>query len=123
MNNLIWTTGLILQILLLAVLMRGGLARKLPFFTALIAFYVARSVFLQVGSNLMEDDAYAICNQALSLVDLLLQMLVAWELLRGGRRDRNAITQAAPIGRRVLWFGAMIAVSAAFAWGLSKITP
>lgn len=123
MNNLLWTIGLILQILLLAVLMRGGLARKLPFFTALIAFYLARSVFLHVGSGLMEDEVFSLCTQALSLVDLLFQMLVAWELLRGGRRGPLATTQAAPVGKRALWFGAMIAVSAALAWGISEIPP
>ncbi len=123
MNTLIWTLGLILQILLLATLMRGGLARKLPFFTALIAFYVARSVFLYAGSGLMEDDAFSVWQQVLSLVDILFQILVAWELLRGGRGDPGTRTQAAPLGRLALLFGALLAGSATLAWELSEANP
>jgi len=123
MNNSLWAIGLILQVLLLAALMRGGLARKLPFFTALIAFYVVRSVFLYAASELMENDAYALCEQALALVDILFQILVAWELLRGGRGDSGARTQAAPLGRQALLFGALIVGSAALAWGLSAMNP
>jgi hypothetical protein len=123
MNNVLWTVGLILQILLLAALLRGGLARKLPLFTALIAFYVARSVFLFAGSELMEDEAYSLCEQALSLIDILFQILVAWELLRAGRSDAGARAQAAPLGSKALLFGALIVGSAALAWGLSEIPP
>ncbi|HTW79824.1 MAG TPA: hypothetical protein VME23_09815 [Terracidiphilus sp.] len=123
MNNTLWTIGLILQVLLLAALLRGGLARKLPFFTALISFYVARSLFLFAGSGQMEDEVYIFCEQALSFIDILLQIVVAWELLRGGRSDPGVRTQAAPVGRLALLFSALIVGSAALAWGLSEISP
>ncbi len=123
MNNVLWTIGLILQVLLLAALLRGGLARRLPLFTGLMAFYIGRSVFLFAGYGLMADEDYSFSEQVLSLVDILFQILVAWELLRGGRSDPGVHTQPPPVGRRALLFSALIVGSAVLAWGLSEISP
>jgi len=123
MNTALWTVGLVLQFLVLVALLRSGLARRLPFFTALIAFYLARSAFLYVGSSLIEDDAYKVCTQVLSLIDLAFQVVVAWELLNGGRRMGNAPIEGASRGRLAILFAVMIVVSAAVAWGLSEVSP
>jgi len=123
MNNWLWIVGLILQTVLLGVLLRSGLVRKLPLFTSLMAFYVGRAVFLHFGADLMEDDAFSMCQQGLSLIDLIFQIGVAWELMSGGRSERAERTQGRHRGRQVMWFGAMVAASAALAWAVSTISP
>jgi hypothetical protein len=80
LNNSLWVLGLVLQCSLLALLFRRRIARTLPVFTFLIVFYLLRSALLFVLARHIDYSAYASTYDALSIADLLLQLLVATEI-------------------------------------------
>jgi hypothetical protein len=80
LNTSVWIAGLALQASLLAAIFIRRLARTLPVFTALLAFYVVRSVLLFSLTGHMQPANFASLFDALSLADFLLQLLVAVEL-------------------------------------------
>jgi hypothetical protein len=127
MNTSIWAIGLILQCLLLGALARRGVARRLPLFTALVGFYVVRSVFLFAAFGHLSTDTYSLTYQALSLMDIVFQVLVAWELFSGGRQYPPAPAHSAAVQdslwRRLALFSALLVGSAAVTWGLSAAVP
>ena len=116
MNTSIWAIGLILQCLLLGALARRGMARRLPLFTALVGFYVVRSVFLFAAFGHLSTDTYSLTYQALSLMDIVFQVLVAWELFSGGRQYPPAPAHSAAVQdslwRRLALFSALLVGSA-----------
>lgn len=119
-SNWIWAAGLTLQCLLLAVLARRGVVRRLPVFTSLIALYLLRSLFLFAAFGRLSAATYQSTYAALSWLDILLQIVVAWELFRGGWRN---LPSAETLWRRVAIFAGLAALSAAAAWAISRAVP
>lgn len=114
LNNILWSLGLTLHLLLLITLVVRGMARRLPAFTGLMSFYLLRSLMLYALSGHLHGPAYAVGYNALSLMDLLLQILVAWELLGAVQAFRGMA-----LVRRLALFSAAIVLSGALAWGIS----
>lgn len=79
-NDCFWAIGLASQCVLLALLFTRGIARRLPCFTALLGFYVLRSALLFLLSGHIDADNYSTAYNGLSILDLLLQLLVAIEI-------------------------------------------
>jgi len=119
LNNWIWATGLVLQCALLGFLPWRGAARRLPLFSGLIAFYVLRSVFLFVGHGQLSSESYSVSVGALSTLDVVLQVLVGWELLR----TAGSTPFPGSRWRRLATFCGLVALSAAGAWGISATVP
>jgi hypothetical protein len=101
-NDVFWSLGLASQCALFALLFLRGLARRLPLFTALLAFYLLRSILLVALSGRIDSDAYTATYNGLSILDLLLQLLVAIEIathltrISGGWATRRDILFAMP---------------------------
>jgi hypothetical protein len=79
-NESIWLIGLLLQIALLVAVYRRGISRRLPLFSALLAFYFGRSLLLRLLVVRLAPETYAVLYDVLSLADILLQFLVALEI-------------------------------------------
>jgi hypothetical protein len=114
MNNWIWAIGLVLQCALLGALVKRSVARRFPFFTSLIGLYILRSVFLFTAFGHLSAAAYTLSNTTLSLTDVALQVLVAWELFTGGHGS---------LLYRLAVFFALVAISAVATWGISSMVP
>lgn len=111
--------AVLLHALLLTLLFLRRAAARLPLFTALIAFYLLRSVLLYALFGRVDDDAYGVWYAALNLLDVVLQICVVWELFRKTR-------QTAEDGRvveRVALFAVLVLVSAASGWAISLAVP
>jgi hypothetical protein len=80
-NASIWACGLILQTALLIALFRRRIARRFPLFTLLIAFYLLRSIVLFLLSSHIAITSYISLYNTLSIVDILLQISVAIEVI------------------------------------------
>jgi hypothetical protein len=76
----LWLLGLLLQCALLRLLFQRGLTRRIPVFTLLMAFYPLRSTVLFVAFGRLAPATYAATANALSIIDLLLQLTVAAEI-------------------------------------------
>jgi hypothetical protein len=107
----LWLVGLALQILLLALLVRRGLARRFPVMTGLIGFYVARSVLLYALLHLAAGDTYQAWYDALSLTDIALEIALAAEITLAALRQRGAWT-GRKVGLAILIGVAMVAAGA-----------
>jgi hypothetical protein len=79
-NDSFLALGLLLQSSLLALLFTRRIARRLPFFATLLAFYLIRSALLFTLSGHIDSDAYTDLYNGLSVLDLLLQLIVAIEI-------------------------------------------
>ena len=79
-NDALWGTSLALECALLAVVFARGVARRLPCFTVLLAFYPLRAVVLFALFGHLATPDYAGLNDWLSLAGLLLQLVVAVEI-------------------------------------------
>lgn len=129
MNNWIWAIGLALQCLLLGVMLLRGAARSLPLFTVLVAVYISRSVFLFAAFGHMSPAAYSLVYQMLSALDVVLQVVVAWELYCDGRQNRGMRVGAesslvsGSLPRHLAVFCMIGTASAAAAWGISRVIP
>lgn len=102
---ILWSVGLVLQMLLLALLFRRGLARRFPVMTGLLGFYVARSLLLYALSHFAAQDTCQAWYDAFSLADIALQIALAAEIAAAALRERGPW-----IGRR-LAFAILIAVT------------
>ena len=127
MNNWIWAIGLVLQCALLGALVKRSVARRFPFFTSLIGLYILRSVFLFTAFGHLSAAAYTLSNTTLSLTDVALQVLVAWELFTGGHDSLRLAAQTARRSGSLLYrlavFFALVAISAVATWGISSMVP
>lgn len=104
----LWAAGLAAHLLLLLVLVVRGHARRFPWFTALIVFYLLRSVIPQLPMTRHLDQAsYVRLFWGFELGDILLRVLVLAELL--WRAFQNSRISR---GRIVAWSVAAIAAAA-----------
>jgi len=81
LNNALFTLGLLLQLALLITLFARHIPRHYPIFTTLLAFYPLRALFLFAIFGHIPPDDYETLYTNLSLVDILLQLAVAIELI------------------------------------------
>lgn len=81
-TQLIWSGGLLAHLLLLTVLIRQKRMVRFPFFTALIIFYVLRSLALFSLYQHIDRQHYLMLFWSLALGDLLLQIVVLSALLK-----------------------------------------
>jgi hypothetical protein len=79
-NDSLWITGILLQSSLLALLFLRGIARRLPIFTGLLAFYLLRSILLLALFGHIDNDLYVALAEGFAVADLFLQLLVALEI-------------------------------------------
>lgn len=79
-NLCLLSAGLGLQLVLVVVLFRRGVARRFPIFTLLVIFYVLRSVGLFALFDYLTRSAYSQLYDFLSFADLCLQILLAGEI-------------------------------------------
>jgi|HubBroStandDraft_1064217.scaffolds.fasta_scaffold71402_2 hypothetical protein len=83
-----FTTGLLLSVTflasvsLLALMQQRRLIRRLPLFFVLLLFYLLRSAILIVGMKLFDRAAYLQVAFFTSLLDLALQLAIAYSLAR-----------------------------------------
>jgi hypothetical protein len=75
-----WAAGLLGHCLLLIVLAARRRMRRFPFFTALIAANILRSVTLFGVHGHTSKDAYLITYFSFAILDLILQLCVVYEL-------------------------------------------
>jgi hypothetical protein len=117
-NELFLTLALLLECGLLALLLARGIARRLPVFSTLLAFYLLRSTLLFSIFGHIDSASYASIVESLSIVDLLLQSLVAIEIA-GDLSPANGASAYRP--RAILMLPPIVALLAT--WLLASILP
>lgn len=106
LNNSVWILSLVLQFSLLALLFVRGISRRVIAFTTIIAFYPLRSITLFLLAAIhLAPESYATTTNILSIIDLLLQFLVAAEIALQLQRASGLQ------GRRWLWLLALPALA------------
>ncbi|MGA8107939.1 MAG: hypothetical protein WB974_00805 [Acidobacteriaceae bacterium] len=99
LNSAIWTLALALQIGLAALVLRRGIPRTFPAFTALILFYPLRASLLFVLPGRIPSDALEATSTVLAVLGLLLQAWLVVELvahlMRGRGNGRRALVPLA----------------------------
>lgn len=122
LSTLLWTLGLALQTLLLVLLVKRGIARHRPLFTALLLFFCVRSVLLFTTSPHLSRAAFLDLSAALSLLDLLLQIALAFTLSLAIARSTRHSTSSSRLHAPIL-FGALLALSASLTAALVAVLP
>jgi hypothetical protein len=80
MDLLFWAVGFLLNITLLVILCYRHRAKAFPFFTALIAFVVVKTMILYVVQHYGTHAAYFYTYWSLSAMDTMLQLCVVYEV-------------------------------------------
>lgn len=95
-QHLIWTAGLLGHLVLVAVLVTRGWARRFPCFTLLIVFDVVRTLALASVLGHLSPAALHSASVAIDIADLLIEFAVLIELM---------LTAIWPLGtlRRITW--------------------
>ncbi len=118
LNFCLWSAGLLLQAILLIRLVRLRLALRMPVFVLLIAFYMVRSLILYGIFVHLDRAAYSHLYAVFSLVDLILQVVLAIEIIVYALRAGRPSTQ-----RRKLRVTAALAAGAILAAGFAMAVP
>ncbi len=95
-SAIVWV-GAVLQTGLLLLLVRRKRVAEVPVFATLSLFYVARSVLLPAMVRHVPRPAYNELYSGLSLVDFVLQIALAGELLRGIVKRRRLLVGVASL--------------------------
>src|SRR5215469_5669961 len=85
LNLVLWIVSVVMQCILLAALIMRGLIDRIPIFTILIGFYVLRSTALYALSSHLRGRSFALTLSSLAVIDIVLQVAVAWELFSAAR--------------------------------------
>jgi hypothetical protein len=116
-NLWLWIAGLALQLLLVVALLVRCVAGRFPIFTLLIAFYATRSALLFGLFGHVNPTTYHALYSGLSLVDILLQLMVAGELgFRGLQKHGWS-------WRRAASFPGLIVLAGAVTWSFTSALP
>ena len=81
-NGLLLSVTFLASMSLLAVLQRRGLIKRLPLFVVLLVFYILRSAVLIIGAKFFDRATYIQVASLMSLLDLGLQLALAYSLTR-----------------------------------------
>jgi hypothetical protein len=87
-NDVLFWVTLLASLSLLATLQQRRLVKRLAVFFVLLVFYVLRSAALMIGVKALDRAAYVELASAMSLVDLGLQLTLAYSLVRSLTRLR-----------------------------------
>lgn len=117
-NTTILTLGLVLQCALAYVVFRRGVARRFPFFAALLVFQPARSALLFGLSGHIDSSLASSLYAVLSFIDVALQIMVAVELLLRLIRGLGGWTRL-----RALLCLALLCAASVFTWGALALVP
>ena len=90
-QHLIWTAGIVGHLLLIAVLVIRGRAKRFPFFTLLILFDVLRSLALALVLRHLRPPALHAAIAAFEISDLFLEFAVLAELVVFALRPLGSI--------------------------------
>lgn len=96
-----WMAGLAGHLILLSVLLIRHRARLFPFFTTLIAANIIRTAVLYISLHHASKRGYFLIYWTLAIVDVLLQLLVVYEV--GSHIFRPLGEWAQGIRRNLLW--------------------
>ena len=113
LNNSLWIAGLLLQFSLLILIFTRRMAQSLRMFTVALAFYPLRSAIPPLIQGHMDRNAYGNLFDALSLVDIGLQLIVAAEIGVHLLRAQPAQTRVRVLLGAVLpvaWLGTVVIV-------------
>ena len=88
LNTVIWAIGIALECILAFTIFFRRIARRFPFFTALMVFYPVRAAALFVAQGRMDGGLYDSIYGVLSFLEFLLQVFLAVEV--GHRLIREA---------------------------------
>ena len=91
-NTLLWVFGLILQSALFISLFVRHIARRAPFFTIFIGFYLLRSALLFLIFGYIGDSAYSSLYSLLLMFDIVVQSCIAIEILSTLIREQGGWT-------------------------------
>jgi len=113
-DNLLWALGFIGHLVLLSVLVLRRRARSFPAFTGLISLSICRTVVLFFTLRLGTAESYFYTYWTLAIVDVGLQLAIAYEL--ASKVFRPLGPWAPDVSRSFLWIAA---ASVAFAAGMT----
>ena len=99
-NSLLLSVTFIASITLLAMMQRRRLMRRLFLFFVLLLFYVLRSALLIIGMKVFDRAAYIQIASFMSLVDLGLQLALAYAITRSLTRLRLSARGATTVTLR-----------------------
>jgi hypothetical protein len=127
-NDLLLFVTFIASVTLLAVMYQRGLIRRLLLFSVLLMFYVLRAAVLIIGVKIFDRGTYLQVASFASLVDLGLQLALAYTLARRLKPlRRSAQKAAAPRPWNSPWFlfasGLLVAGALTFAVALVSSLP
>jgi len=80
LNRAIWAMGIALECILVFTLFFRRIARRFPFFTALMVFYPLRAAWLSAARGRMDGGLYDSIYNVLSFMEFLLQVFLAVEI-------------------------------------------
>lgn len=116
MNQTLWAAGLILECILAWIVIARRIARRFPAFAALMVFYPLRAGSLFAFKGHIDGGAYQSLGSILSLIEFVLQILVAgeigfqWARALGGRTRQYGLLAAIAFGALALaWCVAALA--------------
>jgi hypothetical protein len=113
----LWGLGIALQLFLFIVLFKRKLARRVPYFTALIGFYLMRSALLYLIYGFLDAGDYAQLTQISQSLEVFLLIAVAIELLLPILRDKSGWNR-----NHALLCIVFLAIAALCTWQVSRKT-
>lgn len=116
MNQALWAAGLILECILAWIVVARRIARRFPVFAALMVFYPLRAGSLFACKGHIDGGTYELLGSILSLIEFVLQILVAVEI---------GFQWARALGGRARQYGLLAAIACgalALAWGVAAFT-
>jgi hypothetical protein len=125
-NGLLLSVTFIASMLLLAMMRQRSLIRRLFLFFVLLVFYVLRSAILIMGVKVFDRATYVQVASVMSLVDLGLQLALAYSLIRSLTRLRLGSRGPATPGLRnsaVFLFAVDLLVAGALTLALVAAVP
>lgn len=108
LNQAVWAAGLIIECILAWIVFARRIARRFPAFTALMVFYPLRAGSLFACNGHIDSGAYESLGSFLSLIEFVLQILVAgeiglqWARAPGGQARRYGLLAAIVCGALAL---------------------
>ena len=114
-TRLFWAAGFLGHLVLLAVLFTKGRSRQFPFFTALIGLNVFKTSTLFLVGRFGSDATYLRTYMAVWLLDVLLQIAVAYEVAAHVFRPLGRWAPDVRTGLLVLGLGSL-AIATGLTW-------
>lgn len=125
-NDSILAAGIALQCALVGVIFLRGVARRFPGFAALLIFYTLRAGSLFLLVRYLDADAYRTLFRVLEAVEVLLEIWVGAEIVKG-LLSEQASEQESQQGRRTQSRAAILVLlpcaALGLTWGVASMLP